>query len=115
MRQLPCLKFDYAPGAEIEQDLPPRYNGFIVILEGGGEIGSSSAFVAAGQIAWLTRSDEPSVVSITGGDQGIRALLFAGLPLNEPVAARGPFVMNTEEELDEAFTEFRAQGEKFVL
>lgn len=103
------------PGAQVEQDLPAGYNGFVVVLEGGGAIGSSSAAVAAGQVAWLTASEDASIVSIAGGDRGLRAILFAGLPLREPVAARGPFVMNTEQELKEGFAEFRAQGESFGL
>jgi redox-sensitive bicupin YhaK (pirin superfamily) len=45
----------------------------------------------------------------------MRALLFAGKPLHELVAARGPFVMNSEAELAASFAEFRAQGERFGL
>jgi redox-sensitive bicupin YhaK (pirin superfamily) len=103
------------PGAQVEQDLPAGYNGFVVVLEGGGVIGSSSVRVAASQVSWLTPSKESSVVSFTGSEHGLRAILFAGLPLHEPVAARGPFVMNTDEELAVGFDEFRAQGEKFGL
>jgi redox-sensitive bicupin YhaK (pirin superfamily) len=102
-------------GAQVEQDLPAGYNGFVVVLEGSGAIGSSSAAVAAGQIAWLTACEDASNVSFTGGDRGLRAILFAGLPLHEAVAARGPFVMNTEQELKEGFAEFRTQGERFGL
>lgn len=42
-----------------------------------------------------------------------RDVLFVGLQLREPVAARGPFVMNTAAELNEAFAEYRAQGSRF--
>jgi quercetin 2,3-dioxygenase len=45
----------------------------------------------------------------------MRAMLFGGQPLREPVAARGPFVMNTPEELNAGFAEFRAQGARFGL
>lgn len=103
------------PHARVEQDLSAGFNTFVVILEDDGAIGTSSTAVKAGQVAWLTTSDEASTVSFIGGNQGLRALLFAGQPLREPIAARGPFVMNTEEELNAAYAEFRAQGESFGL
>jgi redox-sensitive bicupin YhaK (pirin superfamily) len=103
------------PGARIEQDLPADYNGFVVVVEGSGAIGVSETETGRGAVAWLTPSAEPSAVTLTGGDQGLRALLYAGQPLREPVAARGPFVMNTDAELAAGFAEFRAQGERFGL
>ena len=103
------------PGAAVEQTLPAGYNGFVVVLEGAGTVGSSAAVVEAGQVAWLTRSDEASAVAFRAGEQGFRALLFAGHPLGEPVAARGPFVMNTAAELEQAYADFRAQRERFGL
>jgi len=103
------------PGAGVEQDLPADYNGFIVLLEGGGAIGASSSQVRAGDVAWLTHSNGTSTITFAAGDQGLRALLFAGKPLREPVAARGPFVMNTEDELKAGFAEFRNSGESFGL
>lgn len=103
------------PHARVEQELPAGYNGFVVVLEGSTTIGSSSAAVSAGQVAWLTPCDGESTVTFTGGDQGLRAILYAGRPLREPVAARGPFVMNTDAELNAGFAEFRAQGDRFGL
>lgn len=103
------------PGFQVEQDLPADYNGFIVVLEGDGEIGASSAHVAADQVVWLTHAKAESAVTLRGGANGLRALLFAGQPLREPVAARGPFVMNTDAELAAGFAEYRAQGERFGL
>jgi redox-sensitive bicupin YhaK (pirin superfamily) len=103
------------PGARVEQDLPADYNGFIVMLEGRGTIGSSATEAWAGDVVWLAPSAGASAVTFAGGDQGMRALLFAGTPLCEPVAARGPFVMNTDAELAAGFAEFRAQGERFGL
>ena len=103
------------PGAQIEQDLPAGYNGFVVVLEGSATIGSKGTAVNAGQVAWLTPSEAASSVAFTGGEQGLRAILFAGQPLREPVAARGPFVMNTEAELAIGFAEYRAQQERFGM
>jgi len=46
-------------------------------------------------------------VKITAGERGLRFLLISGKPLDEPVAWAGPIVMNTQEELDLAFREYR--------
>jgi redox-sensitive bicupin YhaK (pirin superfamily) len=102
-------------GAVVEQALPAESMGFVVVLDGAGEIGDSATVAAAGDVAWLTRSDAASVVTLRGGDRGLRALVIAGQPLHEPVAARGPFVMNTETELDDAYSEYRTQGERFGM
>jgi redox-sensitive bicupin YhaK (pirin superfamily) len=47
-------------------------------------------------------------ISVRAGDGGARFLLFGGKPLGEPIAWRGPIVMNTREELDQAFRELHA-------
>jgi redox-sensitive bicupin YhaK (pirin superfamily) len=52
---------------------------------------------------------------MTAGQAGLRAIMYAGQPLGEPIEARGPFVMGTSEELDQAYQEYRAQGENFGL
>lgn len=51
------------------------------------------------------RSDLPA--TLTAGEQPVRALLLQGVPIPEPIAAGGPFVMNTAAELDAALHEFR--------
>ncbi len=50
------------------------------------------------------RGDE---VRVQAGEEGIRFLLIAGAPIQEPVAWHGPIVMNTREELMQAVTELR--------
>lgn len=103
------------PGATFEQDLQAGYNGFIVVLEGSGAFGTTATEAKAAQVAWLTQSEAESAIAMTAGAGGLRAMIFAGKPLGEPVAARGPFVMNTKEELDIGFAEFRRTGERFGL
>jgi quercetin 2,3-dioxygenase len=103
------------PHARFEQELPAGFNAFVAALEGSGTVGASDTAIQAGEVAWLTRSDERSAVSFSGGEHGLRVLIVAGKPLGEPVAARGPFVMNTEAELTAGFAEYRAQGERFGL
>lgn len=50
------------------------------------------------------RGDE---ITVQAGDEGIRFLLVSGQPLREPVAWYGPVVMNTQEQLQQAFDELR--------
>jgi redox-sensitive bicupin YhaK (pirin superfamily) len=55
----------------------------------------------------LVLFDSGDEVSVQAGDQGVRFLLVSGKPLKEPVAWRGPIVMNTQEELRQAYLELR--------
>jgi redox-sensitive bicupin YhaK (pirin superfamily) len=55
----------------------------------------------------LVLFDSGDEVTVTAGESGIRFLLVSGQPLQEPVAWRGPIVMNTEEELQQAYAELR--------
>jgi hypothetical protein len=101
-------------GARIRQELPADYNAFLVVLEGDGLVGGQwlggdQSPVRAGDVVWLTRTDDDglSEVNIAGGTAPLRVLLFAGRPLREPVVARGPFVMNTEEQIRQANMDYR--------
>ena len=55
----------------------------------------------------LVLFDRGDEVMVRAGDEGVRFLLVSGKPLEEPVAWRGPIVMNTREELQQAYTELR--------
>jgi len=73
---------------------------FAYVVEGSIEIGSKK--ILQGQCAVFGEGD---LVTIDSTGRGTRFLFVSGEPLNEPVAWRGPIVMNTEEELDKAFEE----------
>ena len=96
-------------GTSVCQDLPANYNAVLVVLEGEGSIGAEPKSVATGDVAWLTRGDSGkfSEVAIRATDKPLRALLYAGRPLHEAVVARGPFVMNTEAEIEQAYADYR--------
>jgi redox-sensitive bicupin YhaK (pirin superfamily) len=104
------VEFRLDPRAAVRQDLPADYNAFVVVLEGEGAIGEPAVKVVAGDVAWLTRGDNPapSETIVVAGDRPMRALLYAGRPLHEPVVARGPFVMNTQAEIEQAYADYRA-------
>jgi len=85
--------------------LPAGHSAFAYVVDGAGRFGPGTGReVAAGQLAVL--GGEGSARAVAGG-AGLRFLLVSGKPLNEPVAWRGPIVMNTDEELQTAFREYR--------
>ena len=79
----------------------PGRNAFAYVFDGGGTFAPG---VEAGNRSLLLFGDGDEVVVEAGG-AGVRFLLASGLPLEEPVAWRGPIVMNTQEELRQAFEE----------
>jgi redox-sensitive bicupin YhaK (pirin superfamily) len=96
------------PGFAYSQDLPADYNGFIFVLEGSGEFGAAHTGGEEKEVLWL--SEEPhasSEISIRALAVPVKVLVIAGKRLREPVVARGPFVMNTEEEINQAYKDFR--------
>lgn len=97
------------PGASFTQLLEPGDNVFVLVIAGDARVGSSDRRAGAGEIAWLTREDaeEGSEVTIAGGDRDAHLFVFAGRPLREPVVFGGSFVMNTQAEIDQAFTDYR--------
>ncbi len=65
-----------------------------------GDVISTSLLADNRSLVLFDRGDE---VTVEAGDEGIRFLLVSGRPLQEPVAWRGPIVMNTQQELQQAF------------
>ncbi len=92
-------------GGNLAHPTDPRHTVFAYVLEGAGAFAATGSLASSADHVVLFGAGD-SVVVNAGGD-GLRFLLFSGEPLNEPVAWRGPIVMNTEEELDLAFREYR--------
>jgi redox-sensitive bicupin YhaK (pirin superfamily) len=92
-------------GAKVRQELPPAYNAFVYIVEGEGRFGSERVAAKAGQVVWFTPERGDVVIE---ADAPMHAMLYAGEPLREPVASRGPFVMNTMGEVMQAFADFQS-------
>ena len=93
------------PGAAYTATLPEGHNAFAYVYQGGARIGAASTDVQRGELALTTRG---ALLPVTAGPQGARLIVVAGRPLDEPVARYGPFVMNTTEEIHQAFADYRA-------
>jgi redox-sensitive bicupin YhaK (pirin superfamily) len=86
------------------------YRGFIYVLEGSVRLGADGTTVTAGHVAWFDPSlgDGDDTLTIASDEKKVRLLLFAAPPIQEPVAFGGPFVMNTQEEIQQAFADYRS-------
>ena len=98
------LDITLAPGAAARVPLPEGHNAFVYVYEGGASVGEPGESLARGRIGVLSAGDEVALSS----QDGARLILVAGKPLREPIAKYGPFVMNTEAELRQAFADFRS-------
>ena len=98
------------PGASFRQLLPATDNAFVYVLAGAAKIGDAGTLVQVDQLAWLTRPDGPgsSELTLKSDSTAVRLLVLAGRPLREPIAFGGPFVMNTQAEIRQAFADYRA-------
>jgi redox-sensitive bicupin YhaK (pirin superfamily) len=100
------------PGAQFVQSLPSDYAAFVYVFEGSVRVGADPGAkpVQAHELAVLGEGQEIRLTGVSAGADGetARAILVAGRPLREPVAKYGPFVMNTREELQQAFVDFQS-------
>jgi quercetin 2,3-dioxygenase len=100
------------PGATFVQSLPADHAAFLYVFEGTVRVGSEpgAKVVRAQELAVLAEGEEIRLTGVSAGTAGqsARAILVAGRPLREPVAKYGPFVMNTREELQQAFADFQS-------
>lgn len=90
------------PGVEFIHPTRPGRTAFLYVIDGAGTVNGEAV-----QNRTLVLFENGDELAATAGPQGLRFLLLTGKPLGEPVAWRGPIVMNTEEELRLAFHEFQ--------
>ena len=91
-------------GAKLSQEVSTKDRGFVYVLDGRAQIGGKE--VNQGQVAWFEPS-EGSHLEINALNE-FRGLLFSGEPIREPAVAYGPFVMNTRQEIQQAFMDYQA-------
>ena len=98
------------PGADFVQTLPSDYAAFLYVFEGAVAVGTDAKPVGTHELAVLSEGAQIRLSGVRAGADGksARAILVAGRPLREPVAKYGPFVMNTRDELQQAFADFQS-------
>jgi hypothetical protein len=96
------------PGADVTVPLGRDHKGFVYVFRGSARVGDGGQELRDGQLAVLGQGDAVRLRGPADGSEPGRLLLLAGVPLAEPVARYGPFVMNTRQELIQAFQDFES-------
>ena len=94
------------PGSRISIPWRADFNALGYVLSGRGTAGGERVPVRTGQLAVFGAGD--SVTLSADASEQLDVFLLGGRPIREPVAAYGPFVMNTRAELQQAFEDFEA-------
>lgn len=98
------LDLHMSRGARFEQALPATHNAFIYVYR--GEVSVNGTAVSAQRMAIL-RNDLAADGVVVEASSDAKLLLVAGKPLKEPIVQYGPFVMNSQEQIYQALSDFR--------
>ncbi len=100
------LDIELTPGTAWTYQVPDGHNTFAYVFEGALTVGEGEDArpLEAQQLGILGGGD---TLQLRAGQRGARLILVAGRPLREPVVRHGPFVMNTKQEIMQAFVDFQ--------
>ncbi len=99
------------PGAQLRLPWRADFNALAYVLAGAGTVGPDQRPVHTGQLAVFGAGDVLTFGAqrqMDGPSEKLDVLVLGGQPIREPVAAYGPFVMNTRDELVQAFEDYQA-------
>ncbi len=91
--------------AAFKQYVPNTHGGFLYVIDGSVRVGTESRELPARSLGIFGSGER---IEVSTGNAESRFLLIAGRRLNEPVARGGPFVMNTKQELQQAFQDYQS-------
>lgn len=96
------------PGARVDHRVAADHNVGVFVFRGSAELGESRRAVREGELAVMSAGDVVRLGVSARSQEPAQMLVLAGVPIGEPVARGGPFVMNTDEEVRQAFEDYRA-------
>src|SRR5437879_5036565 len=102
------LHYRLEPGGVATQQVPHAFNAFAYVVDGAGLFGAEGERGTDGQgVMFAQEGDEIRIENPADAKAALEVLLIAGAALNEPIARYGPFVMNTDAEIHQAFEDYR--------
>ena len=96
------LRFETKSGAELSIDLPKSYNTLIYLLDGAIE--SCGKIIHEKEMVWFENDGDCVQLKVT---KSARFILLSGEPIGEPLVTYGPFVMNSQEEINQAIIDYQ--------
>lgn len=99
------LDIHVTAGGSFEQNVPKEYNAFAYVWRGAGSFTADKISVDMGKVAVLDGEGDTFQINANPSED-IHVLLIAGVPIREPIARHGPFVMNKWEEIEQAFADY---------
>lgn len=100
------LHFTLQQNAKITQIIPQSYNAFAYVVNGEGLFGDKQISAHKEQVVLFEQDGNEITIKASDMSSPLDVLLIAGVPLGEPVARYGPFVMNTEDEIKQAILDY---------
>jgi redox-sensitive bicupin YhaK (pirin superfamily) len=100
-----------SPGAQMNLPWRADYNALVYVMAGHGTVGTEARPIRTGQLAVLGQGNAVTVSATPTQESrspNLDVLILGGRPIREPVAWAGPFVMNTRDEVMQAFTDYQA-------
>ncbi|KAK9826662.1 hypothetical protein WJX74_008539 [Apatococcus lobatus] len=91
-------------GGRFVQPVPPEWTTFAYVCQGSGRLGSTDAKIEQTHVF----GEGDHVEATSEAEDGMRFLLLAGRPIGEPIVQYGPFVMNTQQEIQQAFHDYQS-------
>jgi hypothetical protein len=105
------LHFKLEPGSRIIQPVPEEYNVFAYVIKGKGvfqQSNNNNKIVERGNLVIFDKDGKRVYFqAVEDSEMPFELLLIGGIPLREPIARYGPFVMNTQQEIYQAIEDYR--------
>ena len=100
------IDFVIKKGTTYQHVIPAEWNSMILCHQGQVTVQGTKRLATGHCAVFNPSSSKDEALKFEVLEDDTRFIMLAGKPLNEPIAARGPFVLNTEKQLHEAFDDY---------
>jgi quercetin 2,3-dioxygenase len=102
------LHYTVAPGARVVQAVPREFSAFGYVFAGAASFGDEMREAGAHQMVIFANDGDEISLAAADQHEPLELMLIGGVPLHEPIARYGPFVMNTQAEIADAITDYQS-------